>query len=97
MKPESYADQNVSALVDQAFTLQLQMTHLKAQALAVSDQLDTVYHGFHALDMMLICSNVSIEDCRPLLAALNVSFSALVDKLHDLADGESSTSPEASA
>jgi len=93
MKPESYADQNVSALVDQAFNLQLQFSDLKAQVLAVSDQLDTVYHGFELINTLLICSNVSIHDCRPLLAALNVSFSALVDKLHMLVDDDCGQRP----
>ncbi|MEC4749222.1 hypothetical protein [Methylomicrobium sp. Wu6] len=97
MKPESYADQNVSALVDQAFNLQLQLSDLKAQVLEVTDQLDTVRHGYRALNDMLVFSNVSIQDCQPLLAALNVAFFTFVDQLHDLADGEACTPPEASA
>jgi hypothetical protein len=97
MKPESYSDPTVSALVDQAFNLQLQITDLKAQVLEVTDQLDTVRYGYRALNDMLVCSNVSIQDCQPLLAALNVALFAFVDQLHILAEGEPGTSPDASA
>lgn len=96
MKPESYADPTVSALVDQAFNLQLQLSDLKAQVLEVSDQLDTIRHGYRSLNDMLVCSNVSIQDCQPLLGALNVALFAFVDQLHVLAEDEVYASHETS-
>jgi hypothetical protein len=97
MKPEAYSDPTVSALVDQAFNLQLQITDLKAQVLEVNDRLDTVRYGYRTLNEMLVCSNVSIRDCQPLLAALNVALFAFVDQLYVLADIDSCTPPESSA
>jgi hypothetical protein len=89
MKHDSYSDPTVSSLVDQAFNLQLQLTHFKSQVDALSDTFLGLYQAYDGLHSLHLFSNVSLNDCRPILCALNQSFSSVIDQLHQLVEDAS--------